>query len=294
MPPFPSLTKQWHSKAYSAIDPTRPELTAKGKVIAITGGGGSIGCATALAFAKAGAEKIALIGRRDGPLEETKKAVESEVNNVQILTLQGDLSKATSMKDALATVGKEFGKINILVANAGYLSKFETLESSDPDEWWTGFEINTKGAFNTVRAFLPVAAPYPIIIDISTCVVHMPAMASASGYVSSKLAGTKIFETAAAENKDLSVIHVHPGVIYSELNIKSGISASDDADLPGSFIVWAVSPEAEFLRGKYLWVNWDVDELKSRKDELSRPDQLSITMNGWPFGQDASTEALKF
>lgn len=66
------------------------------------------------------------------------------------------------------------------------------------------------------------------------------------------------------------------------------------ADLPGSFIVWAASSEAEFLRGKYLWVNWDVDELKQRKEELSKPNQLTITMNGWPFGQDASAEALKF
>lgn len=58
--------------------------------------------------------------------------------------------------------------------------------------------------------------------------------------------------------------------------------------------MWAASPEARFLRGKYLWVNWDVDELKGRKEELSKPDQLTITMNGWPFGQDAATEALRF
>lgn len=55
------------------------------------------------------------------------------------------------------------------------------------------------------------------------------------------------------------------------------------ADLPASFIVWAVSPEAEFLRGKFLWCNWDVDELKARKEELEKPNQLTITMNGWPF-----------
>jgi len=47
--------------------------------------------------------------------------------------------------------------------------------------------------------------------------------------------------------------------------------------------------------GKFLWCNWDVDELKSRKEELSKPDQLTITMNGWPFGTsaDGSKDALK-
>ncbi|KAK5174348.1 uncharacterized protein LTR77_001428 [Saxophila tyrrhenica] len=63
MAPMPSLTKTWHSQSYPSIDPLRPELSAKGKVVAITGGGGAIGAATALAFAKAGASKIAIIGR---------------------------------------------------------------------------------------------------------------------------------------------------------------------------------------------------------------------------------------
>lgn len=217
-------------QSLSAIDPTRPELSAKGKVVAITGGGGSIGGAAALAFAKAGSTSIAIIGRRIEPLKSTKDEIEKAVRGAKVLVVPGDLSNAGSMKQALQTIANEFGKINVLVANAGYLSSFDSITQADPDEWWTGFEINTKGAFNTVRAFLPVAAPESMIIDVSTCVVHMPAMASASGYVSSKLAGTKIYETAAAENKNLSVVHVHPGVIYSELNVKSGITAADDGE----------------------------------------------------------------
>jgi hypothetical protein len=55
------------------------------------------------------------------------------------------------------------------------------------------------------------------------------------------------------------------------------------ADLAGEFVVWAVSPEARFLRNKYLWVNWDVDELKSRRQELERPHQLNIRMSGLPI-----------
>lgn len=56
---------------------------------------------------------------------------------------------------------------------------------------------------------------------------HMPAMKSGSGYVSSKLASTKVYETFGAENPHIEVVHIHPGVVYSELNVKSGIEAAD-------------------------------------------------------------------
>lgn len=228
--PFPSLTKTWHSEAYDAISPSRPELSAKGKVIVITGGGGSVGGAAALAFAQAGATKIAVIGRRIGPLEETKGKVESQVTGAFVLVVQGDLANAQSMNNAFKDITAQFGKINILVANAGYLPNFEALSTADPEEWWRGFEINAKGAFNLSRALMAGnAADNCIVVDISTCVVHMPGMANASGYVASKLAGTKIWEILGKEHSDkLSIVHVHPGVIYSELNIKSGVTAADN------------------------------------------------------------------
>ena len=56
----------------------------------------------------------------------------------------------------------------------------------------------------------------------------MPAMASASAYVASKLAATKIYETFGAENPEVEIVHIHPGVVYSELNVKSGVTAADD------------------------------------------------------------------
>lgn len=54
--------------------------------------------------------------------------------------------------------------------------------------------------------------------------------------------------------------------------------------LPASFIVWLASPEARFLKGKYLWANWDVDELKAREKEIEESMYLNIALGGWPFG----------
>lgn len=53
------------------------------------------------------------------------------------------------------------------------------------------------------------------------------------------------------------------------------------ADLAGHFVNWVSSAEGEFLKGKYLWVNWDVDELKARKEELRAPRKLLTGLVGW-------------
>ncbi|ETI19902.1 hypothetical protein G647_08917 [Cladophialophora carrionii CBS 160.54] len=281
MAPFPSLTKEWHSEPYPSIDPTRPELSAKGKVIAITGGEGSIGIAVARAFARAGAERIAIVGRSVDRWSNAKREI--ECLGARVLAVRGDISDGPSIHSAFATIEREFGKVDVAVANAGYLPRFSSIPEADPDEWWKGFEVNTKGAFNTSRAFLAVAAPEAYLVDISSGIVHMPAKPGASSYISSKLAATKVYETVAAENESLHVVYIHPGVVRSELSRKAGMTAMDSADLAGQFVLWAVSPEAKFLRNKYLWANWDVDELKRRREELGQPHQLNIRMNGLPL-----------
>jgi hypothetical protein len=54
--------------------------------------------------------------------------------------------------------------------------------------------------------------------------------------------------------------------------------------LPASFAVWIVSPEAEFLKGKgkFVWSNWDIEELKAKKEYLLSTDDLTLGLQGWP------------
>ena len=54
-------------------------------------------------------------------------------------------------------------------------------------------------------------------------------------------------------------------------------------ELPGRFCVWLASQEAKFLRGKFVWVNWDVDELKARKEEIMGTDFLNTGLWGVSF-----------
>ena len=53
--------------------------------------------------------------------------------------------------------------------------------------------------------------------------------------------------------------------------------------LPAQFHVWSASAEADFLKGKLIWVNWDVDELKSRREEIEQSMLLRVVLNGVPI-----------
>jgi hypothetical protein len=62
--------------------------------------------------------------------------------------------------------------------------------------------------------------------------------------------------------------------------MRSGTNPTVES-LPGDFIVWAVSPEAKFLRGKLIWSNWDVNELKAISKEFEETDKFTIGLLGW-------------
>jgi len=50
--------------------------------------------------------------------------------------------------------------------------------------------------------------------------------------------------------------------------------------------VWLASPEATFLNLKFLFANWDVDELKEQTKEIQQTNKYSMDLVGWPFGGD--------
>ena len=56
------------------------------------------------------------------------------------------------------------------------------------------------------------------------------------------------------------------------------------ASLPAHFLVWLVSKEARFLRGKFVCVNWDVEELKLKRKEIESSRILEMQVHGWPYG----------
>ncbi|PYI11016.1 hypothetical protein BO78DRAFT_466673 [Aspergillus sclerotiicarbonarius CBS 121057] len=101
------------------------------------------------------------------------------------------------------------------------------------------------------------------------------------GYAVGKAASLKMLDYLAAENPHVYVVNVQPGWVASSLNGYQN-EAPDSADLPGQFYVWLASPEAMFLQGKFVWANWDAQELLQRADEIPNSKPLTGSWTVFP------------
>ncbi|KAI9649432.1 hypothetical protein NHQ30_002008 [Ciborinia camelliae] len=292
MPPFPSLTSIWHTETYPSISPIRPELSAKGKTILITGGGSGIGAETALYFATAGASRIALLGRREQPLLDTKACINKQFANVEVLAIPADITKKSEVDAAFAKVvgkGKDDGAIHVLVSNAATLGPIVSIRDADGDEFLGAMHQNLKGTLYIAQAFLKYASTDAVVINNSSFAAYLNAIPGMNSLGIAKLGIFRLWDCLVYENPEISVFHVQPGVVDTAMSQQAGgplkaVGHEDDVSLAASFIVWLASPEARFLKGKFVWANWDVDELKARAKEIEKSPELSIGLVGWPFG----------
>ena len=305
---FPSSTQTWHTTSYPSISPTRPELSVTGKVILITGGGSGLGPHIARAFATAGSTSIALVGRTVSSLETSAAALRSSFPKVNVLTFVADITDKTAIDAAFAETKEKLGPIDILISNAAYMSSPAMVKDGDVNEWWKAFEVNVKGNFLLTQAFLNNMAEKSTILSLTTAGAHIPAIPSLSSYAASKLAAVKFFDYVAAEYPQVRVVNVHPGILDTAMGGKgreAGMNLPfDDSRLPlwscfemhrrkradlslevslsAHFLVWAASPEAEFLKGRLLWSNWDVPELIARRVEFEGTPKFTVGLHGWP------------
>jgi NAD(P)-dependent dehydrogenase (short-subunit alcohol dehydrogenase family) len=309
-PPFPSPTQKWHTKAQPSTLPTRPELSAKGKSVIITGGGSTgIGGETARYFAAAGASRIALLGRREKPLLDNKTFIEKQFPDVEVFTISTDVTKKRDVDAAFSQFAGK-GKINVLVHAAATVGPKETVEDVDGEEYLECIQTNVAGSLWVAQAFLRHAAKDAVVIAINSWGAHLSLNNAFASYCVAKLAVYRVWDTVAIANPELSVFHIQPGVVLTEMNLSvggaesfedvktdngkycSGLAAVaeehheadvDLVSLPASFSVWLASPESRFLKGKFLWCNWDVDELKAQAKEIEAGTKLNIGLVGWPF-----------
>jgi NAD(P)-dependent dehydrogenase (short-subunit alcohol dehydrogenase family) len=108
-----------------------------------------------------------------------------------------------------------------------------------------------------------------------------------SAYMASKLAQVRLVEYLAAEQPNVFAATVHPGMVETDIFTKSGAKAEalpmDTVQLPAHFVVWLASPEGAFLKGRSVWANWDVEELKSQAGEIQASLKMTSGLNGWPY-----------
>lgn len=211
----------YKTKPYATIDVTRPELSAANKVVFITGGGAGLGLAFAEHYAKAGCTKITITGRRQQVLNDAKSRIQTAYPNTKVLALRADVTDRSAVSTAFQTTKSTFGPVSVLINNAGYLPAYEFIgQETSADDWWSGFEINVRGSHNVLCAFLPVAAPDATVINLVSSAVTAT-IPGQSPYTSSKVATTRIFEILQAENPELRVINIAPGIILTDMHQKT-------------------------------------------------------------------------
>ncbi|KAI2629817.1 putative short-chain dehydrogenase [Hypoxylon sp. NC1633] len=291
-----NYTKTQHTKLYAAISPSLPQLSAAHKSVLVVGGASGIGKAAAQAFLAAGCRRLALVGRRADALASAAAELRAAYPGARVVTAVADVVDAGATEAAFQAAREAFGGgIDVVINAAGFQPPLTPLAAADLDSeeesaWWRGFETNVRGAATVARCFATHAAREgAVLLYLGTAGALFPAGAlPMSGYAASKLAAVKVMEYFGAENPGLRVVSVHPGVVTAteggrKMVLESGMEwPSDDIDLPAHFLVWAASKEAEFLKNKFVFAGWDVEELKARKDEIAQSAELLLGLNGFP------------
>lgn len=222
-----SFTKAWHSQPYPFISPTRPELSAKGKNIVITGGGTGIGNAIGVAFAKAGAKSIAIIGRRTDKLaagvsaisEAAAAAASSSDVTTTVFHMVADLVDKEQTTKAFDAIAAKVGKINVLVANAGAAVAVGPMATYSAQTFRQAFELNVITGLHSYQAFLPHASQErSVVLNSTTALTHIVPWANVGAYPPAKAAALKMWDQIAKENTHLRVVSVHPGWVPTDLN----------------------------------------------------------------------------
>src|SRR5215472_1707806 len=132
----------------------------------ITGGTSGIGEATALLFAREGAQ-VTVTGRDEGRGQRAVKTIEK--NGGRAIFVRTDVRKAADCQNAVAETVRAFGCVDILFNNAGVFYPHDALECSE-EEWDEQIDVNLKGVFLMSKAALPgmVAQGRGVIINNSS------------------------------------------------------------------------------------------------------------------------------
>ena len=162
-----------------------------GQVAVITGAGTGIGQATAEAFAAAGC-RVALLGRRPAPLEETASRLRAA--GADCLALPADVTDGAAVQDAVTQVLARWGRLDVLVNNAGTNVARRDVSGISTEDWAHVVDVNLTGTFLVTRLVLPTmrAQGSGTVINVSSIAGHRPMALTGPAYAAAK-AGLNMF-----------------------------------------------------------------------------------------------------
>ena len=277
-------------------DAGNSDVDLNGQVALVTGAGGGLGRAFALALAKGGA-LVALTARTAAALTETAEQIQR--TGGRALAIPGDVMVPDSVARVVSTAESRLGPIDILVNNAGVLGPLGYDWRVDPQEWWRAFETNVLGPFRCAREVLPgmIARGRGRIVNVSSGAgfSRFPQMGA---YCASKAALTQWTKTLAADGQPHGIVAFafHPGFVRTTA-MAQAVTASDvptpllaafqaivseKRDVPidrcVQMLLFLVSGRADALSGRFIRAIDDEEDLVRRAETIQREDLHTVTL----------------
>jgi len=233
----------------------------QGKIAVITGGNSGIGYATARALKECGAQVI-ITGRR-------KAAVDKAAKELDVTGLIADQSKLNDIDTLVMDVTRQFGKVDILLINAG-ITKLSPIELMQEHVFDEVMNVNFKGAYFTLSRFIPILEENASVILLSSTSAHI-SPPQGSVYAASKAALNAVMKIAAVElaSRKIRVNAVSPGPVATEIMEKIGLNLALEDNMVASIplarlgqpieiarlIAFLSSDDASFITGSEYFVD---------------------------------------
>lgn len=244
---------QWRAPRY------KPAGKLEGKVALVTGGDSGIGRAVAYLYAREGAD-VAIVflpeEQQDG--DETRRAIEEEGR--RCVAIAGDLRDGAFCREAVERTVRELGRLDILVSNAAWQNRKESIEKVSEEEWRRTFSTNIDAYFHLVQAAVKHMRPGSSIIATSSGVGLMGSKALPD-YSATKGAINSFTKTLAQElvPKGIRANVVAPGPVWSPLNPADEGMSPDKIEKFGSKQPMGRAAQPEEIAPAYVFLASDAD-----------------------------------